>query len=529
MSNVLAFPPILISAICLYVGLYHFFVFIKRRQQKENLYFSFCCICVALYAYFCFRLYIAGNYETGIYWQRYQLIVGGLLATSFLWFIGYFVQVKSFKWIIVISIISLIFILLELVVRNELTLPYNHPKIKCIQLGTHAITYYEAVPGPISQFQFEFFILGMVYLAYICVKYRKNYEAKYSKFFFASIIAFFMGVFNDIAVSMGLYKFIYCLEYMYMFIILNMAAILSSQFTDLHAAIEELNKSLEQKIKERTKELVEKAHKAGMAEIATETLHNIGNILNSINASLEAMHIAWRDSPFQGLGNANKLLAENIDRLDEFIGADPRGKKLMHYYLKLDEPMKQTSETVEKTIRRIAGKIDSIRDVIIAQQNYAGVGGFSENVKLSALVDDALAMETGSFERWGISISKEFAEVPTATAQKAKLVHILVNLFKNAKSAMMECSPGEKKLTISISQDGAAVFLRVKDSGSGIQQENLTKIFSHGFTTKKDGHGFGLHSCANYMKEMGGEMWAESEGAGKGAVFVLKFPLPRKA
>jgi signal transduction histidine kinase len=65
----------------------------------------------------------------------------------------------------------------------------------------------------------------------------------------------------------------------------------------------------------------------------------------------------------------------------------------------------------------------------------------------------------------------------------------------------------------------------VKDSGIGLAPENLTRIFAHGFTTKRDGHGFGLHSGALDAKQMGGALWAESEGPGLGATFVLELPL----
>jgi signal transduction histidine kinase len=529
--STLSLPPILICTICVYVGLYHFFVFIKRTQQKENLFFSICCLCVALYAYFCFRLYIVHDYESGIYWQRWQLASMYFFSTSFIWFIGNFVKVQSFKPIVLITTISSVFFFIGLFVRNELTLAYSRPAIKTIHLGAQVVTYFEAALGPIYQFQFAFYSLCMVYFAHICLKYRKNYKAKYAKFFFISIVVFFLGVFNDISVCVGFYQFVYLAEYTYLFIILTMAFILSGQFADLNVEIEAMNISLEQKIKERTKELVDKAHKAGMADIAAETLHNVGNLLNSVNASIEAMKTTMKDSALQGLFNAIKMLGDNMDRLDEFITVDPRGKKLLHYFLKLDGPIKSNCTNLDMNIRRLGEKVNSICDVIAAQQSYAGIGGFSENVKLSDLVDGALTMEAGSIERHKICIGKDFSEVPNVTIQKTKLIHILVNLFKNAKSALLENLPGNKKIDISIKQDAEAIFMRIMDNGCGIPRENLAKIFSHGFTTKKDGHGFGLHSCANYMKEMGGEMWAESEGEGKGATFVLKFNLnaPKKA
>ncbi len=307
---------------------------------------------------------------------------------------------------------------------------------------------------------------------------------------------------------------------------------LAEHFEKMRTTIKEYTGNLEKMVADRTrelreaqKELVEKAHKAGMADIAAGTLHNVGNLLNSVKASIEAIEVIIddSDSPVQGFSKANKLLGDNIDRLDEFICTDPRGKKLMHYFLKLEEPMRSTCDTIGKNVQRLADKVNSINNVIAAQQSYAGVGGFSENVRLADIVEDAITMQSGSIERHDISIIRDYSDVPDISIQKTKLLHILVNLIKNAKDAMLDTSQDNRSLLISIKKDTETVCIRIQDSGCGIPRENLKKIFSHGFTTKKTGHGFGLHSSANYMKEMGGEMWAESEGPGKGATFVLKF------
>ena len=65
------------------------------------------------------------------------------------------------------------------------------------------------------------------------------------------------------------------------------------------------------------------------------------------------------------------------------------------------------------------------------------------------------------------------------------------------------------------------------DNGIGIPADNLTRIFGHGFTTRKEGHGFGLHSGALAAKELGGALTVESDGPGKGATFTLEFPIQR--
>jgi signal transduction histidine kinase len=306
---------------------------------------------------------------------------------------------------------------------------------------------------------------------------------------------------------------------------------LADNFEKMRITIKEYTGNLETMVFERTKELrvaqkdlVDKAHKAGMADIAAGTLHNVGNILNSVKVSLEVLGAKTNDLPLQEFIKANELLKENLDSIEIFIRDDPRGKKLLLYYLQIEEPFKKASAQIQRNFQRLSEKVNTISDVIAAQQNYAGVGGLTEKVILTDIVEDALLIQSGSIERHGLSVIKEFHETPEILVQKTKLVHILVNLIKNAKDSMVGMDPEKKTLRISIQNENGSIFIRIKDAGCGIAGENLNKIFSYGFTTKKDGHGFGLHSSVNYMKEMGGEMWAESEGVGRGAQFVLKFP-----
>ena len=307
--------------------------------------------------------------------------------------------------------------------------------------------------------------------------------------------------------------------------------VLADNFDKMRMTVKEYTGNLEAMVFERTKELkaaqkdlVDKAHKAGMADIAAGTLHNVGNILNSVRVSVEVIGAMANDLPLQELIRANGLLRENMDSIETFILNDPRGKKLLFYYLQLEEPFKNASANIQQNIQRLSEKVNTINDVIAAQQNYAGIGGLTEKVKLTDIIEDALVIQSGSIERHKISVAKEFHEAPEIMVQKTKLVHILVNLIKNAKDAMIGMEPVNKKLHISIQGEDGSIVIRFKDAGCGIRQENINKIFSYGFSTKKNGHGFGLHSSANYMKEMGGAMWAESEGEGKGAQFVLKFP-----
>ena len=261
-----------------------------------------------------------------------------------------------------------------------------------------------------------------------------------------------------------------------------------------------------------------------MADIATGTIHNIGNILNSIRTSFHILQNSVKKSePLEHFIKANKLLKENVNDLESFILKNPKGKKLIDFYLLLDKTFKDEHNEAIALLTRLSNKIDAIVGIITAQQSYAGSVALEEICNITEIIEDALIIQQGSLEKFQIRVEKNFNNIPDISVQKIKLVHILVNLIKNAKEAMEITPVKNRKLIFQTYSDKNNVFIKTTDTGSGILPEHLTHMFTHGFTTKKDGYGFGLHSCANYMSDMNGKIWAESEGEGKGATFVLEF------
>lgn len=234
-------------------------------------------------------------------------------------------------------------------------------------------------------------------------------------------------------------------------------------------------------------------------------LHNVGNILNSVNTSASVIEETMQKSKLEGLLKANSLLKENINQIEDFIVNNPKGKQLLSYYLKLEEPLKEEQKKVLSQSRRLNKKIDLISEVIAAQQSYAGASMEADQMSLEEMIDDALTLQSGAIERHELTIRKEMEPIDPITAHRTQLIHILVNIFKNAKEAMAENGPEKEKIiSIKTWQQGQKVYLSVKNNGCGIKKEYRDKIFTQGFSTKESGHGFGLHSCANYMKSMGG-------------------------
>ena len=287
-----------------------------------------------------------------------------------------------------------------------------------------------------------------------------------------------------------------------------------------------VRKLAEEKLKKTQKEMLEMAHRAGMSEIISGVLHNVGNILNTVKTSAEMIQQIVSKLKLSGLNKANEMLRDHWDHLGTFISEDPKGKRLPDYYLKLGGIYDEETERLQHHMSELKQYIMMMGDVISAQQNYAKSGIISEFVQLSLVLEETLQMQLSAISRHHIIITKRYQPVPEVYIQKVKLVEVLMNLIKNSKEAMLSLTI-EKKLLLEIIQDGNFVLLRISDNGSGIEQSKINKIFSHGFTTKESGHGFGLHASANAMTEMGGRLIAKSEGTGKGATFIVVCPVAK--
>ncbi|MCP4602451.1 MAG: response regulator [Proteobacteria bacterium] len=277
-------------------------------------------------------------------------------------------------------------------------------------------------------------------------------------------------------------------------------------------------------LKEAQQKAISHAHKAGMADVAINTIHNVGNILNSVKTTIGLLPTIMNRSKINGFKEANSLLRKNIDTLDEFICNDPKGKRLMSYYLKIEKEIDEERLEMQQSIDRLRSKIHIIHDVIEAQRGYTeDIEFLVDEVDLAEIVEDVFKMNSDFIEKSHIRVEKEIADIPPIPLQKMKLLQIMINLITNAKDALEKTPKDKRTLRISTKEEGNDVLLKVVDTGCGIKPEDMSSIFNHGFTTKEDHQGFGLHSCANYMSEMGGRISASSDGQGKGAAITLKF------
>jgi len=301
------------------------------------------------------------------------------------------------------------------------------------------------------------------------------------------------------------------------------------------AELTEQTLSLEKEVEERERmqSEVERVHRemmdisrlAGMAEVATSVLHNVGNVLNSVNVSANLLTEHVKKSKVGFVGRVATLLAEHDADLESFLDGDPKGQKLPSYLADLSKHLADEQAEMLDELAQLNENVGHINNIVAMQQSYATVSGVTTCEKVVALVEEALRINETTLAKHRVILLREFEDtLPDITVDRHKALQVLVNLIQNADHACESC-PDEKKVTVRANKTNGCVRIAVSDNGIGIPPENMTRIFNHAFTTRKDGHGFGLHFGALAAREMGGELRAHSDGAGKGATFTLDIPL----
>ncbi len=287
-----------------------------------------------------------------------------------------------------------------------------------------------------------------------------------------------------------------------------------------------VEKTMETALAEAHRTLVDASRLAGMAEVATGVLHNVGNVLNSLNVSASVVADGLRASRCDSLVRLAALLAEHRADLADYLTRDAKGRRIPELLSSLAAHAIAERTRLLAELASLQQGVDHIKEIVSMQQAYATMRGIVEPLDPGLLFEDALRMTADSFGRHRIELRRDLPFVPSVLGEKAKVLQILINLLRNAQQACDGLSEGGKQIGVRLAavRDGAGVQFSVTDNGVGIPAANLTRIFAHGFTTRPDGHGFGLHSAANAAREMNGTLVAASDGPGRGATFTLELP-----
>lgn len=282
----------------------------------------------------------------------------------------------------------------------------------------------------------------------------------------------------------------------------------------------------EASIQDMHKMMVEASRQAGMAEIATGVLHNVGNVLNSLNVGAKLLAERLKKSRMDKLCQAALLLKEHLPENPDFFINDKRGQVLPGYLVDLSGYLRDEQNRLNATVSDMIERIEHIRDMIMLQQSHSSVRTLWEPLDLATIMEEALRLEMDvNIAHQQVKVVRHYADLPPIYSARGLLLQILVNLLANACQAMGDKPAAERKLSLRIGpHEDNQVRISVEDTGCGIQPRHLTSIFTQGFTTKKDGHGFGLHHASLLAQDLGGMLKAESDGLGKGARFILDIP-----
>jgi sensor histidine kinase regulating citrate/malate metabolism len=302
--------------------------------------------------------------------------------------------------------------------------------------------------------------------------------------------------------------------------------------------LETTNASLQVEMSERKKaqaereelhqQLVQASRQAGMADVASSVLHNVGNVLTSINVSTDILLKTLKKPMVGDVCRIASMFHEHKDNLQAFLTEDTKGKQIPSYFGMLAESLSGSHQTIQSELNSLVKKVDHIKQVIVSQQDITHAGEIREATVVEDLMEQALMMGMPEPEKYGIRVVREYAPVPTIMTDRHHVLQILVNVITNAQNAMVEYPANSHCLTVRVglpTDRGGSVRFEVTDTGAGIKAEHLPRLFAQGFTTRKGGHGLGLHSAAISAKNLGGTIQAQSAGEGRGATFTLDLPL----
>ncbi len=255
--NLISIPVLMMAAVCVYVGVHYLLFSLRRRDEPENLSFALTCFSIALYDIFCVGLYNASSVADGMFWQRLQFASLALFSIAVSWFVYHFTRYGTRRPFIGITLYFSVLFILGVFVRGGLTLSLEAPKPKYVRLGDIAeIVYNEADPGLIYTIQYVSMMMLALFILYVMIRHYREGNKKRALPILAALCIFFMASVNDALVGLAAYPFIYLLEYTYMFIILSMAYVLTNSFVDLHHEVEALVARLNEKVNERSLELL---------------------------------------------------------------------------------------------------------------------------------------------------------------------------------------------------------------------------------------------------------------------------------
>jgi CheY-like chemotaxis protein len=273
-------------------------------------------------------------------------------------------------------------------------------------------------------------------------------------------------------------------------------------------------------------QLREKSREAGMAAVASGILHNLGNILNGVTISSGLIEEKLHSSKIPTLQKVARMLKDHAADLPAFIADDSRGQVLPAFITQLSDHLEAELTGLLREVEALRACTEHAVGVIDTQQAFAlPNAGMRELIPVNELAARALALSRGAFALRSVDVVCDYGCNASVMADANKVLQILLNMFANARHAVEARGSMPRTVWLRTFMHDGCACIDVRDNGVGIAAQHLPLIFNQGFTTKEVGHGIGLHSSANWARELDGKLRCASEGLGHGATFTLALPV----
>lgn len=310
--------------------------------------------------------------------------------------------------------------------------------------------------------------------------------------------------------------------------------IFTGYVNNLRALLKEKGQALTQANKELVKaqeQLMTTAHRAGMAEIASEVMHNMGNSLNSLSVSVGVVEEHIRNIKIELLRKLTDLIIEHEANLSRFFAEDQRAPMIPEALDRLTATLEGSRARSLEEMQQLELFIDQMREALTSHIEYTSAEiKLNEWVDLGQMLEEVSALFADHFQEHQISLQMQLSPLPKVRLQRSKLRHVIINLLQNALEELQQQTSQTRQiyLTTFLYQERPA--LRVSDTGRGIAEKHMASIFQQGFSTKNGSLGYGLHYCVNVLGEMDAKMVVSNnhpDSQGKGACFEIRFGGPR--
>lgn len=294
--------------------------------------------------------------------------------------------------------------------------------------------------------------------------------------------------------------------------------------------LESVNQQLRQEIHrtlELQSQLISASRQAGMAEVASGVLHNVGNAMNriSVSAGLMIEKCVSIAKPCDTLDRVEVELNRALNDETESADSSSQSEGLIRLLAAIRRGLATVQEEMTGELDVVRSQVETVNRILQAQEVYAKAEILPESVEFAALIDHAIDAALAAVPAHDVQVVREYEDQPVGISSSSRIMSIVTNLISNAVYAVSSADRANPQVRVSLREHDESVRIVVVDNGVGIELQDLNRIFSQGYSTRSNGLGVGLHASILAARELNGSLTAESRGPGRGAEFILEIPL----